>query len=119
MIHILPADPYNKVVPEVQRIDLVLNSHDFYMDVEQFADTYNYVPNIEDDDMVCWPMANNYTPYGIYGRSIYDVNLIFSDYDKEPIVDKEAVGRRQKILSDITEVAAVVETPKAAETPEF
>lgn len=80
---ILPADPYNKLLPEVQRIELVLKSHRFYRNVKDYAATYHRIPPHQDEDSLFWPIQDNYTPMGIFERSDYDVNLTFADYGKE------------------------------------
>ncbi|XP_075160368.1 uncharacterized protein LOC142233357 [Haematobia irritans] len=78
----LPADPYNKILPEVQRMELVLKSTKFYRTVKDYAKTYRLIPVHMDEEALFWPIQNNYTPLGIFERSAYDVNLTFSDYAK-------------------------------------
>lgn len=78
----LPADPYNKLLPEIQRIELVLKAHKFYRSVKEFALTYSMVPTHQDEDALFWPIQDNYTPMGIFERSEFDVNLTFADYGK-------------------------------------
>uniref|UniRef100_A0A1I8Q4E6 Uncharacterized protein n=1 Tax=Stomoxys calcitrans TaxID=35570 RepID=A0A1I8Q4E6_STOCA len=78
----LPADPYNKLLPEVQRIELVLKSDRFYRNVKDFAKTYRLIPAHQDEESLFWPIQNNYTPMGIFERSPYDANLTYNDYGK-------------------------------------
>uniref|UniRef100_A0A1A9UJD3 Uncharacterized protein n=1 Tax=Glossina austeni TaxID=7395 RepID=A0A1A9UJD3_GLOAU len=81
----LPADPFNKLLPEVQRINLVLNCNKFYLGLKRFANNYFNLDVCRDDDSYFWPIGNSYSPLDIFIRSPYDVNLTFSDYGKEDI----------------------------------
>lgn len=75
----LPADPYNKLLPEAQRIELVLKSKRFYRNVKDFAKTYRLVPLHQDEESLFWPIQDNYMPLNIFERSPFDVNLTFND----------------------------------------
>lgn len=79
----MPQDPYNKLLPEIQRIDLVLNSNKFYYKVKDFALTYRVIANHQDEEALFWPIQNNYTPLDIFERSQFDVNLTFGNYGKD------------------------------------
>lgn len=79
----LAGDPFNKLLPEIQRIDLVLNSNKFYQTVKDFAQTYRVIPTHQDEDAIFWPIQNNYTPLNIFQRSSFDVNLTFGHYGKD------------------------------------
>ncbi|KAL9904184.1 uncharacterized protein ACN2A1_004655 [Glossina fuscipes fuscipes] len=81
----LPPDPFNKLLPEVQRINLVLSCDKFYLDLKRFANDYFHFEVRRDEDSYFWPIENSYTPLDIFIRSSYDVNLTFSDYGKEEI----------------------------------
>ncbi|CAD7002708.1 unnamed protein product [Ceratitis capitata] len=74
---------YNKLLPEVQRIDLVLNCNRFYCNLQRRAGMYNRIPAELDDKVNSWPLPYNYTPVGVFGHSPYDVNLTFSDYGQK------------------------------------
>ncbi|XP_061398972.1 uncharacterized protein LOC133334656 [Musca vetustissima] len=75
----LPADPYNKLLPEVQRIELVLKSQKFYRNVKEYAKTYRLIPLHQDEESLFWPIPQNYMPLQIFERSDFDVNLTFND----------------------------------------
>uniref|UniRef100_A0A1A9WTG4 Uncharacterized protein n=1 Tax=Glossina brevipalpis TaxID=37001 RepID=A0A1A9WTG4_9MUSC len=79
----LPADPFNKLLPEIQRINLVLSCDKFYLTLKRFAKDYFYFDVRRDDDSYFWPIENSYTPLDIFTRSPFDINLTFSDYGKE------------------------------------
>uniref|UniRef100_A0A1A9Z2R5 Uncharacterized protein n=1 Tax=Glossina pallidipes TaxID=7398 RepID=A0A1A9Z2R5_GLOPL len=81
----LPPDPFNKLLPEVQRINLVLSCNKFYLDLKRFANDYFHFEVRRDEDSYFWPIENSYTPLDIFIRSPYDVNLTFSDYGKDDI----------------------------------
>ncbi|KAH8418225.1 hypothetical protein KR222_001481, partial [Zaprionus bogoriensis] len=79
----LPPDIYRKLLPEIQRIELVLASTRFYYTLKEFQDLYGKVPFGRDDDSLYWPIQNNYTPPNIFRRTPYDINLTFAEYAAE------------------------------------
>lgn len=84
---------FNKLLPEVQRIELVLNCNRFYCNVQRRASMYNRIPNELDEKLHTWPIPYNYTPIGVFWHSPYDVNLTFSDYGKkEEQVEEKSTG---------------------------
>ncbi|XP_030372981.1 uncharacterized protein LOC115622970 isoform X2 [Scaptodrosophila lebanonensis] len=76
----LPVEIYRKLLPEIQRIELVLASTRFYNTLRQFSDLYGQVPFTTDDDGNYWPIQNNYTPPYIFRRTPFDINLTFNEY---------------------------------------
>ncbi|XP_036216838.2 uncharacterized protein [Bactrocera oleae] len=87
---------FNKLLPEVQRIELVLNCNRFYCNVQRRALMYNRIPNELDDKLHSWPIQYNYTPIGVFWHSPYDVNLTFSDYGKkEEQVEEKSSGSEE------------------------
>ncbi|ALC42882.1 CG15878 [Drosophila busckii] len=79
----LPAEVFRKLLPEIQRIELVLASTRFYYTLKEFVDLYGKMPFAADDDGLYWPVPNNYTPANIFRRTPYDINLTFADYAAE------------------------------------
>uniref|UniRef100_A0A0A1XGZ3 Chorismate synthase n=1 Tax=Zeugodacus cucurbitae TaxID=28588 RepID=A0A0A1XGZ3_ZEUCU len=79
----LTPTTFNKLLPEVQRIELVLNCNRFYCNVQRRALMYNCIPGELDEKLHTWPIPYNYTPIGVFWHSPYDVNLTFSDYGKK------------------------------------
>lgn len=79
----LPPDIYRKLLPEIQRIELVLASTRFYYTLQEFFDLYGTVPFGRDDDSFWWPIQNNYTPPNIFQRTPFDINLTFAEYAAE------------------------------------
>ncbi|XP_017482728.1 PREDICTED: uncharacterized protein LOC108371644 [Rhagoletis zephyria] len=79
----LPANIFNRLLPEVQRIELVLACNRFYCSVQRRALMYNRIPVVLDTDLLPWPIPYNYTPVGVFRHSPFDVNLTFSDYGKK------------------------------------
>lgn len=79
----MPADPYYKLLPEIQRIELVLSADKFYHSVQSFALTYKEVPVHQDEFALYWPIEDNYMPLHVFERSEFDVNLTFGDYGKD------------------------------------
>ncbi|TMW52179.1 hypothetical protein DOY81_002738 [Sarcophaga bullata] len=86
---LLPADPYYKLLPEIQRIELVLSADKFYHSVQSFALTYKEVPNSQDESALYWPIQNNFMPLTVFERSEFDVNLTFGDYGKDEKKEEE------------------------------
>lgn len=80
---ILPPDIYRKLLPEIQRIELVLASTRFYYTLREFFDLYGTVPFGRDDDSFWWPIQNNYAPPNIFQRTPFDINLTFAEYAAE------------------------------------
>ncbi|XP_065362425.1 uncharacterized protein LOC135955927 [Calliphora vicina] len=91
-LFLLPPDPYNKLLPELQRIDLVLSANKFYHTVKDFALTYRVIPTHQDEEALFWPIQNNYTPLEIFERSAFDVNLTFGHYGKDEQKKQENNG---------------------------
>ncbi|KAH8278228.1 hypothetical protein KR044_002921, partial [Drosophila immigrans] len=79
----LAPDVFRKLLPEIQRIELVLASTRFYYTLEEFAALYGKVPFGRDDDSFYWPIQNSYAPPNIFVRTPVDINLTFSDYAAE------------------------------------
>ncbi|XP_073840829.1 uncharacterized protein [Musca autumnalis] len=75
----LPADPYNRLLPEVQRIELILKANKFYRNVKEYAKTYRLIPQHQDEEALFWPIQDSYMPLQIFERSPYDVNLTFNE----------------------------------------
>ncbi|XP_067645355.1 uncharacterized protein [Eurosta solidaginis] len=95
---VLPAAIFNKVIPEVQRIELVLSCNRFYSNVQRFALLYQSIPPELDDEVRTWPLSYNYTPVGVFRYTPYDVNLTFADYGK-----KEASEAEKESASEVIE----------------
>ncbi|XP_023301131.2 uncharacterized protein LOC111683306 [Lucilia cuprina] len=91
-LFMLPPDPFNKLLPEIQRIDLVLDANKFYHTVKDFALTYRVIPTHQDEEALFWPIQNNYTPLEIFERSAFDVNLTFGNYGKDDSDKKQENG---------------------------
>ncbi|XP_037807152.1 uncharacterized protein LOC119600742 [Lucilia sericata] len=91
-LFMLPPDPFNKLLPEIQRIDLVLDANKFYHTVKDFALTYRIIPTHQDEEALFWPIQNNYTPLDIFERSAFDVNLTFGNYGKDDSDKKQENG---------------------------
>ncbi|KAH8365612.1 hypothetical protein KR093_002734, partial [Drosophila rubida] len=79
----LAPEVFRKLLPEIQRIELVLASTRFYYTLQEFVDLYGKVPFGRDDDGFYWPIQNNYTPPNIFVRTPFDINLTFADYSAE------------------------------------
>ena len=86
---LLPADPYYKLLPEIQRIELVLSADKFYHSVQSFALTYKELPISQDETALYWPIQNNFMPLTVFERSEFDVNLTFGDYGKDEKKEEE------------------------------
>lgn len=79
----LSPDIFRRLLPEIQRIELVLASTRFYYTLSEFVDLYGKVPLGRDDDGFYWPIQNNYAPANVFRRTPFDINLTFSDYAAE------------------------------------
>ncbi|XP_060657358.1 LOW QUALITY PROTEIN: uncharacterized protein LOC132792129 [Drosophila nasuta] len=79
----LAPDVFRKLLPEIQRIELVLASTRFYYTLQEFTDLYGKVPFGRDDDSFYWPIQNNYAPPNIFVRTPFDINLTFADYSAQ------------------------------------
>ncbi|XP_068142335.1 uncharacterized protein [Drosophila tropicalis] len=86
---VLPVDTYRKLLPEIQRMDLVLASTRFYYTLTEFTNIYGDSPSAPDDDSLFWPIQNQYTPPNIFMRTPFDINLTFSDYAAEMVRRQE------------------------------
>ncbi|EDW78747.1 uncharacterized protein Dwil_GK12597 [Drosophila willistoni] len=86
---VLPVDTYRRLLPEIQRIDLVLASTRFYYTLTEFTNIYGHSPSAPDDDSLFWPIQNQYTPPNIFMRTPFDINLTFSDYAAEMVRRQE------------------------------
>ncbi|XP_053953402.1 uncharacterized protein LOC128860144 [Anastrepha ludens] len=86
---LLPAAIFNKLLPEVQRIELVLSCNRFYCNVQRRALMYKSIPAELEANLLTWPIPYNYTPLGVFRHSPYDVNLTFTDHGKKEENEKE------------------------------
>ncbi|EDV96828.1 uncharacterized protein LOC6557160 [Drosophila grimshawi] len=95
---ILPPEIFRRLLPEVQRIELVLSADRFYYTLEDFANLYGKVPFRPDDDGNFWPIQNNYVPPNIFKRTPFDINLTFADYAAE--MKKRMQEEQEKAKAD-------------------
>lgn len=97
---ILPPDTYRKLLPEIQRIELVLASNRFYYTLKEFSELYGTVPFGRDDDSFWWPIQNNYTPPNIFQRTPFDINLTFAEYAAEMARRMQEEADKHKALQE-------------------
>ncbi|KAM7356640.1 uncharacterized protein ACRADG_002295 [Cochliomyia hominivorax] len=98
---LLPNDPYNKYLPEIQRIDIIMNANKFYYNIKDFSLTYQIIPTYQDEDALLWPIQHNYTPLDIFERSTFDVNLTFGNYGKDEPQEEEGDKKQENGSHDI------------------
>lgn len=65
-------------LPEIPRIEVVLKCASL-LTISQFSNMYLQLTDVKDNDERVWPLPYDYTPYGIFSVSKYNVNLTFSD----------------------------------------
>ncbi|XP_037940657.1 uncharacterized protein LOC119673450 [Teleopsis dalmanni] len=104
-VEFLPPLEFNKLLPEAQRIDIVLNCERFYRSLRQALNLLNVTVVMPDEEALIWPIPYNFLPLGIFERSPYDVNLTFPNYkvaevgeeDKE---EDEEIGEEEEAEED-------------------
>ncbi|KAM8710533.1 hypothetical protein ACLKA7_017192 [Drosophila subpalustris] len=106
----LAPDIFRRLLPEIQRIELVLASTRFYYTLAEFVDLYGKVPFGRDDDGFYWPIQNNYTPANIFRRTPFDINLTFADYAAD--MNRRMLEEQQKHKEEM-EAAAAAEASAA------
>lgn len=112
---ILSPDTYRKLLPEIQRIELVLASTRFYYTLQEFFELYGTVPYARDDDSFWWPIQNNYAPPNIFRRSPFDINLTFAEYAAEMARLMQEEADRHKAEQEAAEAAEAAAAEAAAE----
>lgn len=112
---ILSPDIYRKLLPEIQRIELVLASTRFYYTLQEFFQLYGTVPYARDDDSFWWPIQNNYAPPNIFRRSPFDINLTFAEYAAEMARLMQEEADRHKAEQEAAEQAEAAAAEAAAE----
>lgn len=111
----LAPDIYRKLLPEIQRIELVLASTRFYYTLQEFFELYGTVPYARDDDSFWWPIQNNYAPPNIFRRSPFDINLTFAEYAAEMARLMQEEADRHKAEQEAAEEAEAAAAEAAAE----
>ncbi|XP_064552514.1 uncharacterized protein LOC135438215 [Drosophila montana] len=109
----LPAEIFRKLLPEIQRIELVLSSTRFYYTLEEFCALYGKVPFARDEDGLFWPIQNNYAPPNIFRRTPFDINLTFADYAAE--MNRRLQEEQEQNKAEL-EAAAAAEASAAAQS---